>query len=169
MALIGWPSTLGKPLPTRPIKLQVFFSIFLPAVLNNYANFLSSSLINESLEHVLSAKTTRSSSNRIYFKHLPWFIMTCGNPGDVVHTDWPSSWRWLARIMQIYRRLFNGQFSGIQCGFCTVVGMSAPLIEHSWVVRTQLPWTGKWHTTSTTSQSLKRKFLLARSSRVFVW
>jgi hypothetical protein len=38
----------------------------------NYANFLSSSLVNESLEHALSAKTTGSFSNRIDFKHLPW-------------------------------------------------------------------------------------------------
>jgi hypothetical protein len=75
MAPIGWPSTLGKPLPTRPIKLKDFFSIFLQAVQNNYANFLSSSLVNESLANALSAKTTGSSSNRgIDFKHLPRFI-----------------------------------------------------------------------------------------------
>jgi hypothetical protein len=101
MALIGWPSSLAKPLPTRPIKLEDFFSIFLQAVLNNYANFLSSSLVNESLEHALSAKTTGSSSNRTDFKYLPCFILTSGNPGAVVHPDWPSSWRWLAHIMQI--------------------------------------------------------------------
>jgi hypothetical protein len=89
------------------------------------ANFLDSKqFIGQWKLKSMRCRQRQPDPPHIDLKHLPCFIWTSGNPGAVVHPDWPSSWRLIARSHYanlIYWRPFNGQFSGVQCGFRTVV------------------------------------------------